>query len=556
MENEKQDTPSPSRRGKPKYSFVSAQRIAGRKKVKRFFGIINFSKSTDPRSKGEININIPRLLILLSTLAIVTYLGASVALYAWRKTIPNNQVTYADIVLPHRWLRIKEKVGQTKIAQAKIALENEKYRRALMLLRAGLRNYPHDNEARSQLCELYARFGLLDQATVLLKDSLTRGYPGKKSVTLLLEIAKFQQNSDLILELGDTLLSFPEVTQDKDLAKAIHLLLVTSFIDKEKYTELYAFVNELNQHSDHFFHIYDAQAFALVKMERFEEAFQFIDGLPDHIKRAPQHIILVGDTHLQAGQYDAAVATYKKFAEKFPMAYRFRSNSIASLITVDQNEKAEPLLQSYLKQFQFNDEAITHLASTLTDIPSSEYVERCLAFASELSSTAIPIIQFFLVQCYVSESKWEQASHMFNTWAAPLPDNYKDMHYHDWMKALLQTAEQTDRIHFNTLMKVLEKHQFEAEVYLDSAVALQTLNQEAFAAELLGLALKRYPMNKQFSALHDETYEALSQVQKQHQAALQETIQKLNEQRNIDDETEDEEPTETVADRIREMTAQ
>lgn len=542
-----------------KFVFRFAKSKKDKANIRSLFGTVRISRSSDIRDTIVFDINLVRFFKMAAVFAVLFYVFAACVLYGWRSTIPQNKISFFDILLPYRWDELGHKEGQTRIAQGLALLEEDNRHKAIFKLRAGISRYPVHTEARYKLADLYAQYGLLDHATILLQRGLEIGFPGREAIELLIGIAQFQQNSGLIVDLADTLLAFPELKEDEELKQTVYRAWVGALVSEERYEEAYELSHRLNADENGPIKAYDIEAYTLTQLGRESEVIPFLETLPSREKVAPEYPVLVVKSHLRMGQVDEALLTLDKLKIDHPVAYQQRAECIMAFFSHGEKDLGLQELNSYLDRFQFNEEALIGITAMLTDLPSSELVQVCLDRAIEVASVNVQTLRFMLVQSYISEGDWKAARDSYEDFLEVIPAEHEDQRYRNWMDALINAILDGGKGGKEGITKVLRSERFEAEVYLESAIAMQRVGSVDIAVDILSMALKHYPYSRQFSSLYDETSEAYNEIRTEREAALRKTIDSLVEEAD-DTNSEDEQPTkevlDSVSERIRELTGE
>lgn len=202
-----------------------AKTKADKQKIKSCFGLIRFSGTDDRRHLLVVDINLKRLITAFALFTVVGYATAVCGFYAWRATIPHNQIEFIDILLPN-WSTLSDKEGKTRIAQGMAAFRAEDWPLALFKLRAGLMRHPHDAQARYALAQIYCKYDMGEDAMRVLIQGLDWGYPGKESIALFVQLAEVQNNTDFIARHAERILTFPEIQQEVELQQSLQNMVL------------------------------------------------------------------------------------------------------------------------------------------------------------------------------------------------------------------------------------------------------------------------------------------------------------------------------------------
>lgn len=166
----------------------------------------------DDQGKYRVRFLWKRLLIALAVMAVAGWLALSST--AWwfvthKRQVPD--VSFFDIALPHRWSEYQRKRGDAYIDQAKAALEEQRYREALQMLRVGVAKSPANLEGRLELARFYQAIRRIDHAVTVMDTGLP--YAGKNPEFLGSYIQMLLQHhmDDDVVALADKHLADPEL---------------------------------------------------------------------------------------------------------------------------------------------------------------------------------------------------------------------------------------------------------------------------------------------------------------------------------------------------------
>jgi|GEM_PF-4780719 len=526
----------------PKLWVRFAKTAAERKRIRSFCKLVRISRTRGQRDALIVDINLRRLVTSLVVCGVLTYALVVCGLYAWRTTIPHNQIEFVDVLIPI-WSRLSDKEGKTRIAQGMAAYRTGDRRTALFKLRAGLSRYPQDMAARYTLAEIYCTYGLLDRAAAVLQQGIPWGYPGKASIELMIYIAQFQPDFQLIVSAAERLLAFPEIQQEKALQRLIYQAWIRALIATDRYAELYRVCHALNHTEDAVMQAYDGEILALIQLGRKDEVVSLLESVPARVRQRSDYHVLALSAYLRLGRNTDALQSLRRLERAHPLDYIARAKAVVAFLSQGDEQTGVRALDSYVQRFKFNDTALAKIAELLTDLPASKYVKRCLGVAIELNSVNTELIRFLYVQSLVKEAEWAAAVVAQREWSSNVSDSYESVHLRDWMDALLAAVLDADAVNLNRLLLQLEGHTYPPEVYLESAIAMQRTGHLQPAVEILSLALQYYPYNRAFTTLSADLDPHVNSVQIEREQALQGILDALAQQRagTVENELEERE---------------
>lgn len=141
----------------------------------------------------------PRIAGLVLIFCGVAWAGLTTAAWAYLRFGRNIlTIGYLDTLSPHRWSQIRLKIGENYLEQAKLAVQNRDFARALQFYRAGLARSPANAEARLALAQIYVASRHPELAKSLLIDRIANfsGHHAYLDAALRF-LLEFQYDQDL-----------------------------------------------------------------------------------------------------------------------------------------------------------------------------------------------------------------------------------------------------------------------------------------------------------------------------------------------------------------------
>lgn len=144
-----------------------------------------------------------RILVFLGVLAVAGWLGTALAAYLFlQRKHDFADISYLNIVLPHRWPEHRRALGRHYVTKAREALKEGNFADAFHFFSAGVARVPDDLEARTLFAALNSRVGRAPQAARLLVDGLPHGHGDAEYVRRTFALLFEQQREEDALQLA------------------------------------------------------------------------------------------------------------------------------------------------------------------------------------------------------------------------------------------------------------------------------------------------------------------------------------------------------------------
>lgn len=151
-----------------------------------------------------------RILLVLAVLAVTGWLSTALAAYVFLKRKHDfADISYLNIVFPHRWPEHRRALGKHYLVKAKQSLEDGKFADAFHFFAAGVSRVPDDLESRSLFAALNARAGRANVAVKLLTAGLVHGHEDPDYVRRTFNLLFEQQREEEAQELARRYLPAP-----------------------------------------------------------------------------------------------------------------------------------------------------------------------------------------------------------------------------------------------------------------------------------------------------------------------------------------------------------
>ncbi len=439
-----------------------------------------------------------RLFVLFAVLAVVGYLSAALALYAWRenKLGEHNTVGYMDILLgPVDNGNLQIKLGQSQIAYGMEAYEKQDWRVALMSLQNGLRRYPADQKATLRYAAITFAMGHSQRATDLLVSGLEYGYPEERDyLEFLFQILRYERNLAALERAAELLLEMPEVANDAGRKQGIQKNLLRTMLLNENYLAAYNLAVAIGQEPEVSFQTDDAIVLALTKLGQGDKALAHLSGMDQRIRNSPQFMLLEANALNLAGRTDEAMPLLEQIFADYPNHLEAQQNAIFLLLSMGDEAKARAYLDLYLSMHSAKPGALISLAKQLTDLPKSEYVKRIYDFSLKSRNPNTYTIEFLLAQAYLTEGKWAQAVQTADTWRARVVGEIEDPQV-ELLLLLFEEVRTPAVATEDAVVTLLKQYEFTPELYWEVVNTFGGLNRFSPAIVAADMAVARYPYN-------------------------------------------------------------
>ncbi|MGJ3244410.1 MAG: tetratricopeptide repeat protein [Opitutales bacterium] len=463
-------------------------------KLTRGLRICRTYKDTRRQSERVFEINPLRLFVLLAVLAVTTYVTASIVLYVRESRKPNNQITYLDIALPFRWPDLAYKRGLARIETGMQRLENQEFRSAIHLLRAGLRRVPEDLEARFTLAQLYAGARLVDQAYALLRGGLEFGYPEEDGYIPMLiatgrESAEPEAFAQTLLDLAEEAIS----QNDQEAHETLIQSVVQAYFQAEQYAAVLELVDaEIAAGRDNR-SIVGSGILALLGQDRLAAADQRLEAFETRYPETIAPLMLrlrISMLREDGAAFDAAADTYFRAHSRTTPQIR---NFFLMALQLGPQERVDRWVDRYLSLPLLDNQAWQSLAAFFSDIGYADGVGRIRNAALIRRPAQVPSLNFLYAQALVTEGRWEEARAAVDTYRASLGLSDPRRSGVAWLEALLNAVSSGGGDATVALIGALEDSGLPADAYRQSAEALLRAGRITPAEQVIAHTREQLP---------------------------------------------------------------
>jgi tetratricopeptide (TPR) repeat protein len=179
---------------------------------KSYPALLGFARrEVTSRGTLKLKLNFGRIAVFMGAMAVLLWMGKSVALYYFFKNVRNFEViTFSEtFMFPFNRAAIRIAQGDYQVEQAQAAIEREDYRRAFMLLREGVTRSPGNMEGRELLAQIYVGWRP-DLAVDLMIEGMELGDLSDDYLRLMLSLLLQEREDERLLELTDQLMNDPK----------------------------------------------------------------------------------------------------------------------------------------------------------------------------------------------------------------------------------------------------------------------------------------------------------------------------------------------------------
>ncbi|MEO0794260.1 MAG: tetratricopeptide repeat protein [Verrucomicrobiota bacterium] len=401
------------------------------------------------RRKGyAIQFNPIKLLIVLTVVTVVGYIVAVSVAYSIRSKRPHNQIAFTDFALPWNWPDLSEKAGQTNIAYGKALFEEQEYFDAMYMLRAGLKRYPNDQDARFKLAQIYSAAGKSIDATNILSAGLEYGYPeNKEYVQALMLILTHRQDFAEFADVTKKLRSFPEVQEDEETWDKLVDLELKAMQKEGDYEQILEFAQEMLAKNPGSVKYEDLETLALIKMGFMEEARDRIDSLPMARKHTVHFPYLLGMLALETGDYEG-LKPYLQSISRWPTKpYPLQVQMIRELDLADLVDERDTMTNVYIEQYANNPAALELLLAHFIKSFSIERTDKILTLIAAADPAKAKGMTMFAIEARLYNGQPESARQIYNTWTKDemVAERIEEFQWLDTLITVLTEQSQNER---------------------------------------------------------------------------------------------------------------
>lgn len=451
-----------------------------------------------------IELYVGRLLAMLGLLAGAAYIAAVIALTLFWGNRPHSPVTAWDVAWPGNWSSIHPKLGQMQIKQAEEYLEQGKGTEAFHTLRAGLRMYPQDSDARLTLALLFASAQMYSQAASVLEEGLRYGIPENKEYTrVLFQLMRIEGNHPMMTRVIPVFLEDGHYADQPKVRYALMRQLMIAQLLDEDFIGLMETAEAINDDPDAPYKAYDMAVAAMLGSGSEDDALVYLQALPGDIRAKPSIMLLEASVYHRVKDDAAMMAILQPLFRNYPHAYREQIQAIKLMLTSGRNQRAGAYIDLFLKNHAHHFKAIDSLAMLLTDLPDSERLQSVIDFVVRGNPAYRPKMEFYAVQALVTENRFMEAQATFEAAGLSNPAiTEQDKHIRIFdllLKALTNPGGQSRAV----LLAALREGKWDGEVYWEAGRALYADGQRQAALDILNLALNAYPYNTALKGLRE-----------------------------------------------------
>lgn len=360
-----------------------------------------------------------RIVALLVTLALLGWCSLAAAAYVFLQQKHDfKEISYLNLVLPHRWPEHRRALGRHYLAMARTDLREGRPVDALYHLTAGVSRVPDDLEARRQLAVLNTRFGRAPIAARILIAGLDRGHTDleylRHTFTLLFELQREEDVIELAVRYGQ-----PQRTEVVTEA-FIALQAATAHFRLGRYDAAEAIASEWQLARSLEGVLLLARCdwergypdLALVRLERVRDDYPGRDELPLQLIRFYREL---GD-HNRAHQ-EALVRVSGD-----PLSPGPRVDLLHSLHMLHQAERFARETDLYFRDFGHDPAAVLLLARLGADLGIVDLARRAAARAKAEDVTSAPF-QISEIEALINAERYREARVMADALQSAYPAN-------------------------------------------------------------------------------------------------------------------------------------
>ncbi len=378
-----------------------------------------------------------RLVVVLVTLLVVLWVGASAGLYYWLNRTPHNQVAWRDLAAPWRWSGLKTKRGDTAILNAVEDLKNKNFSSGFYGLRVGLARSPGNVSGRMTLVRLL-RPGNPAEAIKTAEEGIAYSAGDPAFLGALISLYFDLQIRTRALETVDALLKDPRATSSPEgrysLARARVALLMELNRGEEAEAAIatVAPVTAEQRASLHTLHIE-----LLVRSGHIAQARQLAASFSDSAALSVRQQVEIAIALEDSDALQSALLRLRAQAPEEPSAYLI---GIQSWSRLNRSLFVERAQQEYFRFFASNGNALQAISTLGVTQSLPEIISRALAVAQANRISLFPF-RVHLTEYALRQGDFEQATRVLRMWenqtdAVNAPQRY----YPEFIKRLTRVA--------------------------------------------------------------------------------------------------------------------
>jgi tetratricopeptide (TPR) repeat protein len=455
------------------------------------------------------------LLKRVCALGLIGYLAAASGLFFWLSRNPYNQVGFTDLVLPWRWSGLRDRRGQTYIAEGLEALRTQHWGDGVFKIKNGLARHPHDSAARLALAKFYAKFDYYPAIREVMLPELAGPRPPREYVRFLLDWAERFDDRVTMIDVCN------QVLEHGDLPAEDQRWLL------------------------------ETKAGALVSLRRFQEALVLLDD--PRMSHSAAQIWLRVQALCGAGRSGEAVEVVRKWepADAF-MEYRLqvlayadgeagkleemsgmlsdaisrrpadaelRLFAITRYVQTGWKDAAWRELHDYLERFDADPDLVFRAARQCADAGAPDLVGQCLEDARELGQpTAQLELMLTVAQAVAGDVAGAQrtfAEYLSHQPASNLDARVEgDTSVRGWLTALLDTLGSEAPGLAEHFVEMLQRSRYNLRIFCDSIKALAKAGRWSEVNLTATAGLVVFPGSSELSRWHATAAEKIAALPK------------------------------------------
>lgn len=465
---------------------------------------LRFFSLRKSRNKGgglRLEIRWQRGLFFMLFAAMVCYALAAVGLYAWRSTVPFNQVRFTDIALPWNWGDMKARLSATNLKRAENNLKEENYREAYIEVRAAVNHYPSNFEARLLMARLLAGSNG-ESAVQILRRGYQYGLPKDATydslfLALAIRLEDYEALADVLPRLIHKLQSEPASEQTQRRIDSYQVVLLQAQMKLNDFVAALQTVDNMEATKSQV-QTLPLRLHLLIRMGSFAKFDSIIAQLPRQERESATIVMLRAQAAYERGDIEAAQTYVGRALANNTNNWNTYVDGIKLLLRMDQVRKAEEYVDLYLYYNGSNVPAIQQLAAALTDWPSSYLVNKIKLWSLASNAQLYPVMLFYEVQALFREGKFTEARGIFDNWVQYVPEQHKDYRYVTAYGALFNAVLSNNENTRQQLLEIFEGQAkqnapFPEEIYLIAADALRKVGRYNLSEAVLAQGSAVYP---------------------------------------------------------------
>lgn len=453
------------------------------------FGLAYVRRS--PGGKPEIVFRWDRIFLVISLLTVIAWLSASLALYLFFQHKRNyKEVSFAKmLILPIRYADHQREMGEYYIKEGNKAWEEQEYRTAIGLLRAGLPKVPDDLETRKKIAQVY--FFRPTTAISILEDGLNYNPDREYLIFLFNAYKQFRYDLEAI-DTANMLLERGDLSEDEELV--VNAFKANSLYVRGKYSEAVEVIEDANLNS-----IGDGLILTAQMTWGRGDKDKAIKMLQDTILRIPSftEAYTLLDQYLRnENRFDEAMRYAILQNTNAPLEYQSRISILYNFTSQKKGEEVKKEIEAFFKDFPRNSEALLALANFGANIGNSEVTKRVFDLFEKQNNPSIAFIALAHTQALNGAGQYEEALAFAENVATRLElTDYQKAMFHSLLAISYLKSNETDVGNYN-LTQFLESPEPRAEDRLNTAKLLFSNGFTSHAIDVLETAYRSAPDNQ------------------------------------------------------------